>query len=980
MALLLALATPAPAPGLPPSVSIAFEPPVLVGSSSATHYWFPAHLARSSLSNPEEIIVTAQNRGDSAAVVQGNITEFLISKDAGKSWGHLRQNGPPEYAAVGRAHEQGAFIGPDQTGQDGMVVVGLEGFADPAAPANRSSGGGSFIIPAATLSGSGAVTDTYNLTMEGFPPLNAAVGLAMGDNAIKLKSGTWLMLSYGFAPAADSFPAGCVVAGPPGKSCRYTLYVMAGVVEQGQTTRTAAGAGAGAAGRPIPTRWAYRANISDPLALGAEGPCEPQFAQLKDGRILLLMRYTSTPLMKALSSDDGKTWTTPVASPLWSVYANVVRLPNDVLVASSGRPGIGLWVCADGVGDAWEFYNLAAVHNGLLQRPVAPGRNGSSAMGYHPTLANISSCYLSKAAGVCNDVTPPQTTGYTGLVAVQDAASGGSVVVVTYDRLSNGWLGPSVGGAWGEMDMVFSMRVRVDRRAPAGNRPGAARQATETDDDDGLADTAESGEPPWAAVVAAPAPPWQPSAKCQAAADAWCNTGAVAKLKGKSCFEVIHDRPCDGPMLARKLGNAGSDRAAWRCYSPGQLTPDHKSFNKTNPSGDRCDCSESTNIREVLAKCGSPDPSPAPPAPAPPTPAPAPARGGVAVFTSGQEGYHTFRIPSVVAHPSDARRLLCFCEGRKFSSADRDWNDIVVKTSGDAGGTWGAMRLVWGESTPAKRVAIGNPSPVALHTQPGKVVLVGCRENLDVFAMASTDFGTTWAKPTYLPAANPSHWKFVATGPPQGIQLPNGRLLVASDHMTEMMKGNVSSHAMLSDDGGTTWSLSDNFVRAGNECQVAALPNGTAGHTDGTLIMNSRYFQDAFVKTRRARLTSYSTDAGKSWTAGTPAKVGDLTAYAGDSCEGSTITAGPVSSPLLLFSTPYHPASRRNMTVFTSKDAGLNWQIMQHIDSGASGYSALIALNDTHVGLVYETGGYSALTFRTVSLSLGGDDDTARAV
>lgn len=47
---------------------------------------------------------------------------------------------------------------------------------------------------------------------------------------------------------------------------------------------------------------------------------------------------------------------------------------------------------------------------------------------------------------------------------------------------------------------------------------------------------------------------------------------------------------------------------------------------------------------------------------------------------------------------------------------------------------------------------------------------------------------------------------------------------------------------------------------------------------------------------------------------------------------------------------------------------GLNWQIMQHIDSGGSAYSALTALNDTHAGLVYESGAYSALTFRTIRL------------
>eukprot|EP01047_Picozoa_sp_COSAG01_P059360 COSAG01_NODE_7114_length_3344_cov_4.114946_3_plen_459_part_00 len=447
------------------NVSIAFEPPVLVGASATTHYWFPAHLSRSSLSNPDEIIVTAQNRGDSAVPTQGNITEFLVSKNAGRSWQHLLQNGPPQYAKVGRAHEQGAFIGPDQTGHEGVVVVGLEGFADPRAPANRSSGGGRFFIPAATLSGSGAVTDLFNLTMENFPPLNSDTGLAMGDNAIKLQSGTWLMLGYGFAPAAHSFPKGCIVAGPPGRSCRYTLYVMAGITA----------AAAGAARSPIPIRWEYRANISDTNAFGGEGPCEPQFTQLSDGRILLLMRFTGTPLMKSISSDDGRTWTKPVTTPLWSVYANVVLLPNDILVASSGRPGIGLWVCTDGVGNSWDFYNLAAIHNGLLPRPSPVVRNGTSAMGFHPIVANISSCYQStvaqtKAAGTCKDVNPPQTTGYTGLVALQDdpditatGPNGGSVVVVTYDRLSNGWKGPSTDGAWGELDMVFSMRIRIER-------------------------------------------------------------------------------------------------------------------------------------------------------------------------------------------------------------------------------------------------------------------------------------------------------------------------------------------------------------------------------------------------------------------------------------------------------------------------------------------------------------------------------------
>lgn len=341
------------------------------------------------------------------------------------------------------------------------------------------------------------------------------------------------------------------------------------------------------------------------------------------------------------------------------------------------------------------------------------------------------------------------------------------------------------------------------------------------------------------------------------------------------------------------------------------------------------------------------------------------------VFTSGSEGYHTFRIPSVVSHPSDRRNLLCFCEGRKYSSADHDWNDIVLKTSPDAGHHWSPLRVVWSESTTNEHVTIGNPSPISLDTTPGTVILVGCRNNLQVFVMKSVDFGLTWGKAQYISSANPAKWPFVATGPPQGIQLPSGRLIVASDHSTHKgCSGNVSSHVMYSDSDGDvgSWKLSENFVRSGNECQVAALPNGTAGHPAGTLVMNSRWRTDEFVKVAPGRLTSYSTDSGHSWTVGTTTKVGDRTAYAGDSCEGSTITAGPMAAPVLLFSTPFHASERANMTVFTSADAGLSWKVMQQIDAGPSAYSALIGLNDTHVGLVYESGAYGFLMFRTVSI------------
>ena len=93
---------------------------MLVGASATTHYWFPGHLARSSLGNPEEIIVSAQNCDDTPAVKQGNVTEFLVSQIGDRSWRPLLENGPPEYANVGRAHEDGLHRPrPDWAGRDG---------------------------------------------------------------------------------------------------------------------------------------------------------------------------------------------------------------------------------------------------------------------------------------------------------------------------------------------------------------------------------------------------------------------------------------------------------------------------------------------------------------------------------------------------------------------------------------------------------------------------------------------------------------------------------------------------------------------------------------------------------------------------------------------------------------------------------------------------------------------------------------------
>eukprot|EP01052_Picozoa_sp_SAG31_P047096 SAG31_NODE_9281_length_1305_cov_1.792703_1_plen_126_part_00 len=110
------------------------------------------------------------------------------------------------------------------------------------------------------------------------------------------------------------------------------------------------------------------------------------------------------------------------------------------------------------------------------------------------------------------------------------------------------------------------------------------------------------------------------------------------------------------------------------------------------------------------------------------------------------------------------------------------------------------------------------------------------------------------------------------------------------------------------------------------------------------------------------RLVAWSQDGGTSWSPSKKVLVGGLGRYAGATCEDSTIAA----SKALLFSTPFHPTERANMTVFASHDAGLTYEILQHIDGGPSAYSPLVLLNSSTVGLAYESAGYSALQIQKV--------------
>jgi sialidase-1 len=338
----------------------------------------------------------------------------------------------------------------------------------------------------------------------------------------------------------------------------------------------------------------------------------------------------------------------------------------------------------------------------------------------------------------------------------------------------------------------------------------------------------------------------------------------------------------------------------------------------------------------------------------------------VAVFTSGTDGYHTFRIPAVVVTKKGT--VLAFCEGRKDSRSDTGNIDLVLKRSFDNGATWKPMQIVadFGPDT------VGNPCPVVdqetgviwlpltknIGTDTQKQIeLATSKEPRTVWLTKSADDGATWMKPIEITKdVRDPNWTWYATGPGCGIQLRSGRLVIPCDHR---VKGSMTlgSHIIYSEDHGKTWKRGGTIAPDVNECQVVEL-------ADGVLQMNMRSYHK---KNRRAIATSK--DGGLTWTKSIldetliePVCQASLVRYTLEKTHGKN---------RLLFSNPAS-TKRDKMTVRLSYDEGATWPVARQLHAGPSAYSALTVLPDMTIGCLYERGSksaYETITFARFSLA-----------
>lgn len=320
-----------------------------------------------------------------------------------------------------------------------------------------------------------------------------------------------------------------------------------------------------------------------------------------------------------------------------------------------------------------------------------------------------------------------------------------------------------------------------------------------------------------------------------------------------------------------------------------------------------------------------------------------------AIWTSGTNGYHTYRIPAIVV--TTRGTVLGFCEGRRNNSNDTGDIDMLVKRSEDGGQTWSGQKLVWRDAGNT----CGNPCPV-VDQETGTIWLLMThnlgvdRESMiidgtsqgsrTVWVTASEDDGRTWRSPLEITdTTKREDWTWYATGPGNGIQLSSGRLLVPCDHIETPTK-NYYSHVIYSDDHGKSWQLGGTTpLDKVNECCVAELANGD-------VLLNTRNYD----RDSRTRQIAISGDRGITWRDQHHNAV-----LIEPICQAALIRYSSQDEKLL-FSNPADRNSRRNLTVRLSEDAGRSWRHCRVLDPGPSAYSSLAVLSGGTIVCLYESG------------------------
>jgi sialidase-1 len=348
------------------------------------------------------------------------------------------------------------------------------------------------------------------------------------------------------------------------------------------------------------------------------------------------------------------------------------------------------------------------------------------------------------------------------------------------------------------------------------------------------------------------------------------------------------------------------------------------------------------------------------------------------VFVSGQEGYKSIRIPTVLT--TQAGSILAFAEGR-VQPTDQAENDIVFKRSTDGGQIWSPLKVLHDDGAHS----LNNPT-VVQDAKSGRIFCFYQRipshlkeaskntatglEGPDIyrnFLLTSDDDGQTWSAPQDVTATTkrPRRATTIASGPGIGIQLqrgPHAGRLVMPFNEGPFWKW--QNYMVYSDDGGKSWTY-------GSDVPGALLPNPKHGErsqlnevqvaelSDGSLRLDSRQFNNGPY-----RKTSVSSDGGKTWT-----EVQNMTELTDPSCMAGILrySFDDHAGKGLLVHTGPDSTKRERGTVWLSKDDGKTWPTKKLLYPGPYAYSVPTKLGDGKLGILFEADDYKRIVFARIA-------------
>ncbi|SRR5579875_322398 len=358
------------------------------------------------------------------------------------------------------------------------------------------------------------------------------------------------------------------------------------------------------------------------------------------------------------------------------------------------------------------------------------------------------------------------------------------------------------------------------------------------------------------------------------------------------------------------------------------------------------------------------------------------------LFESGTSGYKYYRIPGIVVTPRGT--ILAYAEARRKTGGDWDTIDIVMRRSTDGGKTFSRQQVIGHVLGPIERSSVaiqhglGLPTditynnPVAIAARDGTVHFLFCIDYMRVFYMRSDDDGVSFSRPKEITNAFTAFrseypWRTAATGPGHGIELKNGRLLVAvwlSLGTGRNGHGDSETATIYSDDGGASWHRGAIAIPntaewiTPNEAEVVEL-------ADSRVLLNAR----SSSKEQR-RIVTTSRDGISHWSR--PHFQQELV----DPFCFASIQRLSLRPSRLLFVNPdnlsradgkHIPGTsrdRKNLTVQLSYDEGEHWTVKRVLEAGPAGYSDLAVLPNGDILCLYERGKEHIEGFKVESLTL----------